>query len=363
MIVAALLFVLGLVIFVIELRRAPAVSGDVPRSRHGAVSGALVSLLLVAISPSCLLLDDRDLPVERPAEPWRDDGGGCNSEHDDSSFALIVVVGLYLAVRGGLPIVVALGAVSQRRPPPTVPDGRFALRVVMVATSAVGVLATARMAACGARPDEFTTYGGLTPAKAEGWRVDRVLAWKLEERGPIPEGAVLLSELEDHEGSHMPPAHGPYTTALPGLQAWVDGAPVLFHRDAQRVVGSWVRHRDARISPERRPHFAAWPEVARLDADHLVIIGRGVDGGTLAVKVSERDLAAVAVTYVDVGLLVSPAIWPWMIGLILTAIGAALAWQRRGAGTAATRMLAAWLMLEATAVWLYGYASAFGLPA
>ena len=60
MIVAALLFVLGLVIFVIELRRAPAVSGDVPRSRHGAVSGALVSLLLVAISPSCLLLDDRD---------------------------------------------------------------------------------------------------------------------------------------------------------------------------------------------------------------------------------------------------------------------------------------------------------------
>lgn len=365
LILGTVLGVLGVAVLVIELRRAPT-STTATAGARVAVMGALGALVLVALSPSLALVDLRDLPVERPAEPWRDATGGCGRDDGLGAGVMAIALAIYVAVRGGPAVIAMVAAAARRRPgaPRRLPDGRAALRVATIAFAVTGGLATARLAAGGAAPEAFTTYGALTPAGARGWRVDAALALTLGASAPIATGAPIADELAHHPGSHMPPASGPFTLARAGLQAWVGAQAVLFHvGDAGRVVGAPVSHRDpAMIPPARRPHFGTWPRVARLDDRHLAIVGTGADGGVLAVKVSDYDLGAVAATYADAGLLVRPRWWPWLLGAIVGAAGVALGRRAQRRDHPAHRLIAAWLLLEATAVMTYGHLAALGLP-
>lgn len=351
----AAFLLLGVAVFVLERRRAaPATPARRDRVLAAAALGAI---LLVTLSPSWLAVDSRDLPVERPAEPWRTPGEGCGDGGDHTGLLIVLLAG-YLAVRAGPAAGLAIHA-ARSAPPRRMPDGRAAARVATWAFAITAALATARVAACGAPGDRFTTYGAITPAGASGWRTDLALAIALDDAAPIPTGPPIADELEHHAGSHML-GSGPYTTAARGLQAWVDGAPVLFRIDGARVVGSPVLHRDpAMIPPARRPHFAAWPRVARLDRRALAIVGPAAGGGTLAVKVSDHDLSAEPASYADAGLLARPRLWPWLLGLALGAAGLALARRDR----APSRLAGAWLLLEATAVLAYAHVGALGLLA
>lgn len=362
--VVLVLLALGVTVVVVELRRAPPRATTWSRGRRVGVMGALGALMLVAVSPSIFLIEHRDLPTERPPEPWRRPAEGCG-DGDSHTLLLVMIVGIYVVVRGG-PAAGGMIAAAAGKPgrPRREPDGRFALRVATVGFAIVGGLVTLRVAACGAPPDRFTTYGALTPAGAGGWRVDAALALALDGRRAIPEGTVIAEELERHGGSHGGLSSGPFTTARAGLQAWVGDAPVLFHLEADtgRVVGSPVAHRDPSMIPhERRPHYAAWPEVARLDRQHLVIVGPAGDGGTLAVKVGDYDVRAVPATYADAGLLVRPPLFPWLLGLALAAFGLALAHRARRRDDAGARMLGAWFIFESIAIMLYGSLGAFGI--
>lgn len=362
--VVILLLALGVTVVVVELRRAPPRATTWSRRRRVMVMGALGALMMVAVSPSMFLIEERNLPTERPPEPWRRPAEGC-SDSGSHTLVLVVILGIYVAVRGGPAGGGMIGAaVGKPGRPRREPDGRFAMRVATVGFAVVGGLVTLRVAACGAPPDRFTTFGALTPAGAGGWRVDAALALALDERRAIPEGGVIAEELEHRGGSHGGLSAGPYTSARAGLQAWIGDAPVLFHLDAgtRRVVGSPVAHRDPSMIPhERRPHYASWPEVARLDDEHLVIVGPARDGGTLAVKVGDGDLGAVPATYADAGLLVRPPLFPWLLGLAFGAFGLALGHLARRRDDAGARMVGAWFILESIAIMLYGSLAAFGL--
>lgn len=362
-IVALGFLVVGIAIVVVELRRATPCPPQWSRRNQIAVLGALFALMMVAISPSLGLVDHRGLPIERPEEPWRDSGAGCSSDGGGSEWLALVVVGVYLGARGG-PALVAIAAVLfSRTDPQRRPDGRFALRVAAASAAVVGALVSARVLVGGAQPDDFETYGAIVPRGAAAWRVNWTLA-RLGEPQAIDRGETISDELEDHPGSHMGLAHGPYSTALSGTQAWVAEAPVLFFRDRTtgRIMGSYVQSRSpSRIPKERRPHFATWPDIRRFDDDHLVLVGAATDGGTLTVKVEASTLDVVQATYADTWLLVRPPFWPWLVGLVLAVGGAILGGRSCRRSYAPGRMLAAWILLEGTAVWMYGYLTAFGL--
>lgn len=358
-----LLLALGITIVVGELWRAPRRATTWSPGKRVVVMGALGALMMVAVSPSLLLSESRDLPTERPEEPWRRGGMGCG-ESDAEAMLMMIAAAVYFAVRGGPAIGGAIGAATHHPGPRREPDGRFALRAATSCFAVVGGLVALRVAACGAAPDEFTTYGAITPAGAAGWRVDTALALTLGEPNAITEGDPLAEELKHHGGSHVGLSHGPSTTARAGLQAWIGDEPVLFHREqgTGRIVGSRVRHRDPEMIPhERRPHYAEWPQVARLDGRHLVIVGHATGGGTLAVKVSDNSLDAVSATYADAGLVVRPQVLPWLLGFVIGIAGLALARRANRRDDAATRMFAAWILLEATAILLFGNVAAFGV--
>jgi hypothetical protein len=360
-----LLLALGVAVLLVELHRAPLVRATTwSRRQRVVVAGALGALMMVALSPSMALIEERPLPTARPPEPWREPGTGCSDDNGDHTLILLAAVGIYLALRGG-PAIGGMVVARVRRDdvPRRQPSGRIALRVTTIAFAVVGGLVVARLAAGGAPVEHFTTYGAITPAGARGWRVDAALALALGARSAVPEGAIIADELESHGGSHGGFIAGPYTSARAGLQAWVGDRPVLFHLDdAKVVVGSWVHRRDPEQIPhQRRPHFAAWPQVARLDRDHLVVVGRAADGGTLAVKVNDYDLGATAATCADAGLLVRPPLLPAIIALFVGGGGLLLGRLGRRRDAAGLRLLAAWFLLEATAVLLYGYLAAFGL--
>lgn len=360
-----LLFALGVAVLFVELHRAPLVRATTwSRGKRVAVAGALGALMMVALSPSLALIEERELPTERPPEPWREPATGCGDDNSDHSLILLVAVGIYVALRGG-PAIGGMVVARARREdvPRRQPSGRLALRITTVAFAVVGGLVGVRLAACGAPADHFTTYGAITPSGARGWRVDAALALALEAREGVPEGAAIGEELASHGGNHGGFIAGSYTSARAGLQAWVGDRPVLFHLgDDQVIVGSWVESRDTELIPhQRRPHFAAWPQVARLDRDHLVFVGRAADGGTLAVKVNDYDLGAAAATYADAGLLVRPPRLPAAIALFFGGAGLVLGRAGRRRDNPAARMVAAWFLLEAIAVLLYGYLAAFGL--
>jgi len=344
------LLVLGVTLVVLEARRAPPTPGATRRHRV-AVYGLLGALMMVALSPSVLLLvEEHRLPVEPPAEPWHDPTTGCSGGGPGTGLVIAALI-LYVVVRAS-PAVAAM-TVGARRSTRRVPTGRLALRVTTVGFALIAGLASARMAACGAPPSRFTPYGALTPAGADGWRVRAALFYALDgELQPIATAPMIEDEHRYVMSSHLGP---PPPSARPGLHAWVGTEPVLFFVDEhQQVVGASVRERAATfIPPEGRPHFRDWPQVGRLDRAHYVIAGRGLDGGVLAIKVSTYDLSAESVSYGEVGLLVRPRPWRWLAGLLLGVAGLALGWHARRRDDAVWRLLAAWMLLEATAIALY----------
>jgi hypothetical protein len=337
---AAVVLVLG-VAAVILLGHAPSRPGTPAPLVRAFVAAGHGMVLLVVISPSALWLADVDLPVARPAEPWRDGGMGCGGGGPDWT----VLVALYLVIRLGP---AALGAIiGAIRSSTTVPDATRPMKVMRVAFIAALALALARCAVGGVSREQFTTYGATTPPGASGWRLDLQLA-RLGERKPIPERGVIERELEHHSGSHMPPAHGSFTSARDGLQAWVADEPVLFYVDHDELVGARVAHRNPQMIPhERRPHFSAWPEVARADDRELAIIGPADGGGTLVVRVSDSSGDVYASTEHEAWPFVAPPWVPVLVGMMLG--GVAFALQR-------WTLLATWIYLEATAVLLYGVA-------
>jgi hypothetical protein len=337
---AAVVLVLGVAAMVL-VGRAPPLPGTPPPVVRALVAGSFGLLLLVVISPSALWLADVSLPVERPPEPWREHGMGCGDGGPDWT----LIVALYLVVRLGP---AALGAIiGAVRRSTTVPDATRAMKVMRVAFIAALAIALARCAVGGVPRSSFTTYGATTPPGASGWRLDLQLA-RLGERKPIPERGVIEGELEYHGGSHGGFSTGPYTSARDGLQAWVGGEPALFYVDHDELVGAYVAHRDPQQIPHaRRPHFAAWPEVADADDRDLAIIGPADGGGTLVVRVSDTTGDVYAATEHDAWPFIAPRMVPVLLGMLLGAIAFAL--QR-------WTLLATWIYLEATAALLYGVA-------
>jgi hypothetical protein len=336
---AGVVLVLGIAAAIL-VGNAPAQPGTSGPLVRALALGSYAMLLLVVISPSVLWLADVSLPVERPAEPWRDSGMGCG----DSGPEWPVLLAIYLLIRLGPGALLAIIGALRRRT--SLPDAARPMRFVRVAFVVALAITLARCAVGGASRDAFTTYGATTPAGASGWRLDLQLA-RLGDRRPIPEGAVIEQELERHGGSHMGLSTGPYTSAREGMQAWVAGDPVLFHVEQGELVGSRVAHRDPQMIPhERRPHFAAWPEVARADEDDLAVIGRAEGGGWLVVRMSEYGYVYAANEH-DAWPFVAPPWLPVLVGMMLGAVAFAL--QR-------WTLLATWIYLEATAVLLYGVA-------
>jgi hypothetical protein len=295
-------------------------------------------MFLVALSPWILwFLPDHDLPVKAPAEPWHGDSG-C---HDNSKPPWLIIGAIYLAVRAGPAPWMALLA---RRTIDATRVFRFAAWTLGI----VGAIATVRLVIGGADGRDFTTYGALTPAHAEGWRADLLLD-TLGQRHEIREADPIDDELTYTKGSGEPFATPGYTVAHPGAQVWIAGRPALFYDDDGALVGSYVGARDpSLIPPERRPHFAAWPRVASLDAQHRVLVGNAEDGSLLVVKIG-YDGNVSAATEGDAWVFAAPPWTPWILAGLFALLGV-LAVRYYQA-----RLLASWFFLEGIVALLYAY--------
>lgn len=333
---------------------------ELSRRQLAGLAFLLGLLALVVISPQIALVFDRPLPVEPPADPLA--GQGCSSDNSDHTILLVIVLVMYFGARAGLGI---LGAVVRAlAPPPSrVVTGKPSMTVAAFFLAAIFPIVTARLLLPGPSPDDFATYGALTPdAGARGWRADLVIDGMCA--GPLadlPRFDTAVSDIKLASGGHGTFSTGPYLA--PGVHAWVADEPALIFKEGERLVGAPVYDRNPeRVPLERRPRFQSWPQVApRADGEGWILVERRPDGRRFAMKVASYGDAEDA-EFRDVWALVRPSEIPHGIAfaLVLLGIACARASQRRG-NTPGFALCAAWLWLEAGALDLYAYAPVLGL--
>ena len=331
---------------------------------------------LVALPLSCWLalsigwaFSDRPLPVKPPGPP-----SSCSGSSTDADLLLIVIGLLVLFQLGPSLAGFLLGRRKSRLGRP-LPDGRWALRFGAVLVGVALVATAVRLVMGGVSPTAFDTYGALTPPGAKGWRAEQVIARHLADRASfttITPGELLRSDMRQ-SGSCM--SMGPY--AVPGLKAWVGGAPVNIVHDGR---GGFLVHdiAESTVDPARRPHFGTQPRIARgLGKGNWVLKSIQADGSIFAVSVytvgQSQDVYLHGVDRRQVGLLLRPPAWPLPVGLALMLLvlflirlagrltatsppGTAPSPPGTARGTAwaaAARLGAAFLLLEAS-LFLYG---------
>ncbi len=355
----ALLFATCLVVVVLELRSRRPVAAAARRERVGhAFMLGLISL--VVLSPALALIFDRPLPVEPPVDPHAGEGCGDSSSAGDELVVLAIVI--YLGARSGIGIVAAIARAVAGAPKRLV-SGHAGLTVAAFALALTHSAAWVRVLMPGPTPDDFATYGALTPDHgAEGWRAELML--RRARRGPlveIPHGPALASDVEERRSS----SHGSWSSGSrlkDGLHAWVGGEPVIFYLTGDGVAGASVEQRSRNdVPPERRPHFQTWPRVAPAAGGGWIFIERRPDGASFALE-TYASATATGVDQREVWLLVRPSPWPLVIATLLGLLGlwAAVTAHRRG-DAAGLGLVASWLWLEAAALDLFAYAPYLGL--
>lgn len=348
----------GVLAWVLELRGRQPRTVEMSRGRLAGLAFLLGLIACVAVSPQIGLVFDRPLPVEPPANPLA--GEGCHDDSSDDAVILVIVLAVYFGARMGLGTLGALVRAAAS-PPPRVVTGKPAMSVAAIFVGVIFPIASVRILLPGPTPDDFATYGALTPdAGARGWRADVVIDGT--RAGPfveLPRLSGSVSDITSSSRSHG--SSGPYLKS--GVHGWVADQPVLIFKDGERLVGAVVGDRDpSRVPPERRPHFETWPQVApRGGADGWILVERRADGARFAMQTYEGGTAD-GVDLRDVWILVRPSEIPHGIAfmLILLGLACARASLRRG-NSPGFALCAAWLWLEAGALDLYAYAPVLGL--
>jgi hypothetical protein len=349
----------GLVAFaVVEVRRAP--RENVPQPPDRRLARALVyafaaGMVLAPVSPAWLLaVRAIPLPVARPATPSLE--GGWRMDFDlGTSFLLFALAG-YALVRLGPVLVAWRVARRSKRTDLPVPSGRRLVLFAGFFAAAVAVLATGRVALSGAWPEEFGTYGALTPDEgAAGWRADAVIGRRIASGArmrALAQGEELVREIDffaDDALTSAALATGP--TEAPGLKAWVAGRPVLIERQKDGMLAARpVAERLSDDFPqERRPHFRTMPKWATgAESGTYVLVEERGGGARFAVVVDESGARQVQVRQVGLLLAAPPLPVFGLLGVLLVAIFLS---RRAAAGSpwgGPLRFGAAWLLLEAS---------------
>jgi hypothetical protein len=355
--VAIVLACAGLLAFaVVEVRRAP--RENVPQPPDRPLARALVyafaaGLVLAPVSPAWLLaVRTVPLPVARPDTPAL--AGAWRMDFDlGTGFFLFVAVG-YALVRLGPVLVAWLIVRRSKRSGLPVPSGRRLVLFAGFFAAAVAAFAAGRVALSGAWPEEFRTYGALTPDEgAAGWRADAVLGRRIAGGArlrPLAQGEELEREVDFFAGDATSAAAlsaGP--TEAPGTKVWVAGRPVLIERQADGTLAARpVRERPPEdFPPERRPHFRTMPQWATgSEPGTYVLVEERAGGMRFAVIVDESGVRPAEVR--QVGLLLAAPSLPvfGLLGVLLVAIFLS---RRAAAGSpwgGPLRFGVAWLLLE-----------------
>jgi hypothetical protein len=368
--VAVVLACAGLLVFaMLEVRRAP--RENVPQPPDRRLARALVyafaaALVLAPVSPAWLLaVSDIPLPVARPETPSLTGGAWHFDFGFGWTFFLFVAVG-YALLRLGPVLVAWLTVRRSKRSDLPVPSGRRLVLFAGFFAAVVAALAAGRVALSGARPEEFRTYGALTPDEgAAGRRADAVLGRRIASGArlrPLAQGEGLEREIDFFAADGASAAGltaGP--TEAPGTKVWVAGRPVLIERRADGMLAARpVRERPPEdFPPERRPHFRTMPQWATgSEPGTYVLVEERAGGARFAVVVDESGARPVEVR--QVGLLLAAPTLPifGLLGVLLVAIFLS---RRAAAGSpwgGPLRFGAAWLLLEtsiatALAYWPY----------
>lgn len=334
---------------------------ELSRGHRAGLAFVLGVMALVVLSPQLALVFDRPLPVAPPDDPLG--GAGCGDDAGDDALLFVVVLVVYVGGRAGLGILACVVR-AVAAPPTRVVTGRRALMISACFVAVTFPLATARLLLPGPTPDDFRTYGALTPdAGARGWRAEHTL--DARGGGPLVELRRVgrpASDTHVHE-CHSHACFFSGRRLATGLHAWVGDAPVLIYAQGDTLVGAPVTARDpSEVPSARRPHFQGWPQVAtRSHGDGWLLVERRRDGSFFAVQTWASGQAE-SVYHRDVWLLVRPSEIPHGIAfaLILLGLAAARASRRRG-DSPGLALLAAWLWLEAGALDLFAYAPYLGL--
>jgi hypothetical protein len=298
-------------------------------------------------------------PPETPllGKPW----------HFDFDFGvqmLLFVVAAYAVVRFGPVLVAYLLARRRRKADLPVPSGRRLLLGVGFLAAFVAAAAAGRVALDGAWPDEFRTYGALTPDEgAAGWRADAVLGRRIAAGAvlhPLAQGATLPTEIDylpmSDDGGIPTVSSGP--GEAPGLKIWVADRPVLIERqqDGTLAARPVAERLPEDFPPARRPHFQTMPQWATgAEQGTYVLVEQRRDGARFAVLLDETGARQVQAR--QVGLLLAAPPLP-VLGLLAALLVAIFLSRRAAAGSpwgGPLRFGAAWLLLESSVAVLLCY--------
>ncbi len=349
-IVFAVLFCGTVILVALESRRrtvSPRMTG--PR---GTLLVAFVMLVIAPISPAWLFAFlDPTLPVAAPGGP-----GGCGDDgHTLGQLAnVVVIVGVPLL--RGVPLLIAAVAARLLRRPKRLPSGRLVCTGTSVALGVTLFVVGGRLVLGGAPPEQFSTYGAVTPPGARGWRarlvIDRLRTSEL--RALRNAGPATLSEYVSSSRAstnHMAPQLGGRTLAHDGLKIYVRDVAyfVKTRTRGDPQLFSLADPDEKTFPPERRPHFETIPEVAST-MDGWLLREQRSDGTVFAVVFQANGNARPASIH-EVSWLVRPSWLPFLACLLACIL---LLYWIRGRERASLpaeqlarlRVYAAWAQLE-----------------